>query len=215
MILRKITLALFTGLLSTSPCRAMEPGAPKENKADITVPQKLSFKEKAAQVKATMATFMLNHKKTLIKGTIITTTVILGAMLHIGYGHYQRLKQEPQKNSPQSNVNALDEWNEKKKQEYITNLEQNAKNNTFRPSILGDASQCAICLETKVNFVLLCQHAFHISCIQNMCYEAKQTEIKARLKNRGSCFKAQCPTCRAQLQLTSTLDIAGTYFQED
>jgi hypothetical protein len=94
MILRKIILALFTGLLSTSPCRAMEPEAPKENKADITVPQKLSFKEKAAQVKATIAIFMLNHKKTLIKGTIITTAVILGVIARVAYSHYQRLERD-------------------------------------------------------------------------------------------------------------------------
>jgi hypothetical protein len=63
---RKITPLLFIGLLSTSIYGTMEVVTPQESTIDITTPHKLSFKEKAAQVKATIATFMRTHQKTLI-----------------------------------------------------------------------------------------------------------------------------------------------------
>jgi hypothetical protein len=88
MALRKITLLLFIGLLSVSACGAIELEVPKESKVDITASQRLSFKEKTAQVKATIATFMRKHKKTLI------ITVIVGVMAFIANDHYQQRQRE-------------------------------------------------------------------------------------------------------------------------
>jgi hypothetical protein len=192
---------------------------------DITIPHKLSFKEKATQVKATIAAFMLKHKKTLM-----VTTIIAGVTC-IGYDHYIRLEWEhieqeckpkvresivtsrKQRNLERNYIKQGEEERIKKRVERLPNKQSVIK---------GDYPKCSICLESQVNFVLThCQHQFCALCIQKRadCNIEIERVIRSNYKlihlALPNCAQSTCPICNDLLDLTKGLDpnLVGIYFE--